>query len=29
VELVSATRVRVRIDGFAFGAGAAPNGIHS
>lgn len=29
VEVVSATRVRVRIDGFAFGAGAAPNGIHS
>ncbi|OYV99482.1 MAG: hypothetical protein B7Z62_00330 [Deltaproteobacteria bacterium 37-65-8] len=26
---VSATRVRVRIDGFALGAGAAPNGIHS
>lgn len=29
VEVVSSTRVRVRIDGFAFGAGAAPNGIHS
>jgi hypothetical protein len=26
---ISATRVRVRIDGFAFPAGAAPNGIHS
>ena len=29
VEYVSATRVRVRIDGYAFTAGAAPNGIHS
>ncbi len=29
VGYVSATRVRVRIDGFTFGAGAAPNGIHS
>lgn len=29
VEVPSATRARVRIDGFAFGAGAAPNGIHS
>lgn len=29
VKFVSATRVRVRIDGFAFGSGAAPNGIHS
>ena len=29
VEVVSATRVRVCIDGYAFTAGAAPNGIHS
>jgi hypothetical protein len=29
VEFVDSTHVRVRINGFAFGAGAAPNGIHS
>ncbi len=29
VEFVDSTHVRVMIDGFAFGAGAAPNGIHS
>lgn len=29
VEYISATEVRVSIDGFAFGPGAAPNGIHA
>lgn len=29
VEFVDSTHVRVRINGFCFGAGAAPNGIHS